>query len=196
MVQNTYKLLLAAFLAVFTFATTNAQITFTKGYLVNEKGDTLRGEVKMNPKKEQDYYARVTFKDASGTQKNYKPAKVKAYGFDNEHFVSIVNNDEGLFYKRLTNGPILLYKGAFEVVVMNKATWEFEYFLFKQGDNLPGGKAGKLTDVKEAKFKKQLQEWMKDGQEYAEAYNDSDKKLNVESAIEVINKYNDWKKSN
>ncbi|MDZ4664916.1 MAG: hypothetical protein SGJ15_08580 [Bacteroidota bacterium] len=196
MIQNTYKLLLAAFLAAFTFSGTKAQITFTKGYLVNEKGDTLRGEVKMNPKKEQDYYARVTFKDASGTQKNYKPSKVKAYGFDNEHFVSIVNNDEGLFYKRLTNGPIVLYKGAFEVVVMNKATWEFEYFLLKEGDNLAGGKAGKLTDVKGGKFKKQLQEWMKDGQEHAESYNDSDKKLNVESAIEVINKYNNWKKNN
>lgn len=83
----------------------------------------------------------------------------------------------------------MLYKGAFEVVVMNKATWEFEYFLFKQGDK-------KLTDVKEGKFKKQLQEWMKDNQEYAEAYNDSEKKLNVESAIEVINKYNDWKNKN
>jgi hypothetical protein len=189
MVKNAYKLVLTAFLAALAFSATKAQVTFTKGYLVNEKGDTLRGEVKLNPKKEQDYYARVTFKDASGTQKNYKPAKVKAYGFDNEHFVSIINNDEGLFYKRLTNGAILLYKGAFEVVVMNKATWEFEYFLFKQGDK-------KLTDVKEGKFKKQLQEWMKDGQEYAEAYNDSDKKLNVESAIEVINKYNDWKRSN
>jgi len=189
MVQNASKLFLLAFLVAFSFNGTRAQITFTKGYLINEKGDTLRGEVKLNPKKEQDYYARVTFKDASGTQKNYKPAKVKAYGFDNEHFVSITNNDEGLFYKRLTNGAILLYKGAFEVVVMNKATWEFEYFLFKEGDK-------KLTDVKEGKFKKQLQEWMRDAQEYAEAYNDSDKKLNVESAIEVINNYNTWKRSN
>lgn len=188
MIQNAYKLTLVTFLSCFTFTILEGQITFTKGYLVNDKGDTLRGEVKVNPKKEQDNYARVTFKDESGTQKNYKPAKIKGYGFNNEHFVSLTNKDEQLFYKRLTNGPFFLYKSSFEVVVMNKAAFEFEYFLFKEGDK-------KLTSVKENKFKKQLKEWMEDNEEIAEGYVD-EKNFNVESAIEVINKYNTWKKDN
>lgn len=173
---------------LFIAYTTTAQISFVKGYLVAEKGDTIQGEVKMNPKKEHDNYNKVFFKDASGVQKNYKPIKVKAYGFDNNHFVAIEHNDEVKFFKRITNGAITLYKAAFEVVVMNETSWDFEYYLFKEGDK-------KLTEVKEGKFKKQMQEWMKDNVEFVADYKD-EKKLNVESAVEAINKYNEWKKSN
>lgn len=165
-----------------------SQITFVKGYVVDEKGDTLRGEIKINPKKEQDNYNKLMFKDASGVQKNYKPNKVKGYGYDNNHFVAIDHLDEVKFFKRLTNGHIILYKAAFEVVVMNSTSYDYEYYLFKEGDK-------KLTEVKEGKFKKQMQEWMKDNQEFIEDYKD-EKKLNAENAVEAINKYNAWKKSN
>lgn len=187
MVQSSSKLLLTAVLAVFGHMSLVAQITFVKGYVVNEKGDTLHGEVKTNPKKEYEGYARVTFKDASGAQKNYKPAKVKGYGFENNHFISWGKEDEALFYKRLANGPIFLYKSAFEVVAMNKSTWEFDYFLFKDGDK-------KLTDAKIGKFGKQLKEWMKDAQEYAEYYKENSKDIDEASAIEAINKYNESRK--
>ena len=165
-----------------------SQITFVKGYVIEEKGDTLRGEIKINPKKEQDNYNKLMFRDAGGTQKNYKPNKVKGYGYENNHFVSISHLDEVKFFKRMTNGYILLYKAAFEVVVMNSTSFEFEYYLFKEDDK-------KLTEVKEGKFKKQMQEWMKDNQEFIEDYKD-EKKLNAESAVEVINKYNEWKSKN
>jgi hypothetical protein len=165
-----------------------SQITFVKGYMINDKGDTLKGEVKINPKKEQDNHKKVFFKDASGTQKNYKPNKVKGYGYDNNHYVAFNFDDEPMFYKRMTTGPIYLYKSAFEVVVMNEATFDFEYFLFKEGDK-------KMTEVKTGKFKKQLQEWMSGQAGFANDYKE-EKKFNAESAVEVINKYNDWKKSN
>jgi hypothetical protein len=182
-----YKRLLAATIAVLGPFAIFAQFTFVKGYVVNDKGDTLRGEVKTNPKKEHEGYQRVTFKDASGAQKNYKPAKVKGYGYDNNHFVSWGKEDEALFYKRLANGPIFFYKSAFEVVAMNKSTWEFDYFLFKEGDK-------KLTDARIGKFGKQLKEWMKDAQEYAEYYKENSKDIDEASAIDAITKYNESKK--
>ncbi|MGZ3899986.1 MAG: hypothetical protein ACXVNQ_06465 [Bacteroidia bacterium] len=165
-----------------------SQVTFVKGYLINEKGDTLKGEIKINPKKEYENHHKVFFKDASGTQKNYKPNKVKGYGYDNNHYVSITQDDEALFYKRLTNGDITLYKSAFEVVNMNASSFDYEYYLFREGDK-------KLTEVKQSKFKKQLQEWMSGAAGFASDYED-DKKFNEESAIAVINKYNEWKKTN
>lgn len=174
-------------LSLFIYSAT-AQITFVKAYLITEKGDTLQGEVKINPKKEHENYTKVFFKDASGVQKNYKPNKVKGYGYDGNHFVAIDQNDEVKFYKRMTTGAIILYKSAFEAVVMNASTYDFEYYLYKEGDK-------KLTEVKEGKFKKQLQDWMKDNPELADDYKD-EKKLNIESAVEIINKYNEWKKSN
>jgi hypothetical protein len=187
MIQNPYKLLLALVLAFSTSYICKAQINFVKGYIINEKGDTLRGEVKTNPKKEHEAYVRVTFKDASGAQKNYKPAKIKGYGYDANHFVAWGKEDEAMFYKRLAKGTITFYKSAFEVVVMNKSEWEFDYFLFKEGDK-------KMTDAKVGKFTKQLKEWMKDAPEFAEGYEEKEKGINEQSAIETINKYNDSKK--
>lgn len=187
MLQFTSKLLFTAVVAVFGPMALFGQVTFVKGYILNEKGDTLHGEVKTNPKKEHESYARVTFKDAAGAQKNYKPAKLKGYGFEGNHFMSWGKDDEALFYKRLANGPIFFYKSAFEVVAMNKSTWEYDYFLFKEGDK-------KMTDAKIGKFAKQLKEWMKDAQEFAEYYKENSKDIDEASAIEAITKYNDSKK--
>ncbi len=169
------------FICLITFCA-NAQVTFVKGYLVNEKGDTLRGEVKINPKKEQDNYNKVFFKDESGTQKNYKPNKVKAYGFDNQHFIAMEYEGEQKFYRALIRGEISLYKMMFEVVNMNAVSWDGEYYLSRKDDK-------KMITVKEAKFKKQLQEMMSGAAGFANEY-EGDKKLNEEKAVEVIGKYN------
>lgn len=175
-------------LLCFAGQTSFSQITFVKGYLINDKGDTLKGEVKINPKKEHELYSKVFFKDESGAQKNYKPNKVKGYGINNEHFVSISQDEEALFYKRLTNGAIILYKTSFETVNMNETIHDHMWYLSKEGDK-------KLTEVREGKFRKQLSEWMKDNQELANSFKD-EKEFNEAAAIETITKYNDWKKSN
>lgn len=188
MAQKAYKFILTAILTSFIFTCSTAQITFVKGYLINEKGDTLLGEVKFNPKKEHELYTKVFFKDESGVQKNYKPNKVKGYGITSDHYVSISQDEEALFYKRLTNGAIILYKTSFETVNMNETIHDHMWYLFKQGDK-------KVTEVREGKFKKQLNEWMKDNVDIANEFKD-EKEFNEAAAIETITKYNEWKKSN
>lgn len=165
-----------------------AQVSFVKGYLVNDKGDTLRGEVKINPKKEFENHNKIFFKDNSGTQKNYKPNKVKAYGYENNHYVSITQSDESKFFKRLTNGALVLYKVAYEVINMNEVAYDYEYYISKEGDD-------KLSEVKTTKFKKQLQELMSGSSGFVNDFKD-EKKFNEAAAIEVITKYNAWKKTN
>lgn len=165
-----------------TTATTKAQISFIKGYIINEKQDTLKGEVKLNPKKEYDNYSKVFFKDESGTQKNYKANKLKGYGFENQHYMAMDYDGESKFYKALVQGEISLYKMMFEVVNMNATSYDSEYYLSRKSDK-------KLTPVKEGKFKKQIQDLMSGASGYANDY-DGDKKLNEEKAIEIINKYN------
>jgi hypothetical protein len=178
------------FLTIFTACFTKAQVTFVPGYMIDAKGDTLKGEVKTNPnpKKEADNFTKVFFKDANGVQKNWKPAKVKGYGFAGKHFVTITEKDESMFYQRLTNGPIILYKSAFEAVSATETTKEIYFCLWKEGDK-------KVTEVKETKFKKQIQEWMSGNAGFANDYEDG-KTFNEAAAVDVINKYNDWKKSN
>ncbi len=183
------KHLLFAFTLSISALFAKSQITFLKGYLIPDKGDTLKGEVKINPKKEQDNSNKIFFKDATGVQKNYKPgAKVKGYGYDNNHYVTLTHDGETKFYKRLCNGNILFYKVAFEVTNMNETSFDFDYFLFREGDK-------KLTTAKQNKFKKQMQEWMSGAADFASDFVE-EKNFNEKSAIEIITKYNEWKKNN
>lgn len=175
-------------LYVFFFAfLSQAQATFVKGYIVNEKGDTLKGEAKINPKKEIDNYNKVTFKDESGVQKLYKPNKIKAYGANDLHFVTMELEGEKYFFNRILSGEINFYKLGFEAMRMNNPVFELEYFL-SHADNR------ELFVVKEGKFKKQLSDWMKDNPEFINEYGD-DKKFNSDKATEVISHYNAWKAS-
>ncbi len=175
------KLLFAAIICI-CVTTLKSQITFVPGYIVNEKGDTLKGEVKFNPKKEQDNHNKVYFKDAQGLQKNYKPNKIKAYGFDKSHYVAMDIGGEEKYYKAIARGEISLYKMIFEEVKMNESSFVADYFLIKKGDK-------KMTDVKPNKFKKQLGEMMSGAAGYVSDYEDS-KVLDEAKAAEVINKYN------
>jgi len=161
--------------------------TLEKGYIVNEKGDTIKGEVKYNPKKEQDCYSKVFFKDEAGVQKNHKPGKkVKAYGFKDEHYIAMDFENEPKFYRVLAMGEINFYKMMFEEISMNQPVLGGDYFIAHKADEKS------LTAVREGKFKKQMLEWMKDNTEFIADYQD-EKNLNEESAIIVIKKYNAWK---
>lgn len=164
-----------------------AQSSMEKGYVVTLKGDTLKGEVKVNPKKEIDAYTKVTFKDETGAQKIYKPNKVLAYGFNDERYVAMDSQDEEKrFYKVLAAGEINFYRLGFESMRMNAVNFEVEYYISKAGEK-------NLILIKETRFKKQISEVMSDNLEFAEAYDD--KKFDLAKALEIIKNYNSWKKS-
>ena len=177
------------FIVTFVFLcglTARSQSSMVKGYVVTDKGDTLKGEIKINPKKEIDNYNKATFKDESGMQKIYKPAKTPAYGFNDEHYVAMVaQDDEKKFYKVLTTGNINFYKLGFESMRMNAVSFEVEYYISKTGEK-------DLVLIKESKFKKQISEMMSDNLELVESYGD-EKKFDFEKALETIKNYNAWK---
>jgi hypothetical protein len=177
------KLLLTAFTCVCALPSL-AQAPMVKGYLVTEKGDTLQGEVKPN-KKELDNYIKVTFKDANGVQKIYKPTKTKGYGTVEGHYISMDSEDEKKFYKVLAIGAINFYKLGYEAMRMNEIVFEAEYYISHPEDK-------ELFLIKESKFKKQLGEWMKDNPEFIEAYGD-EKKFDIDKAVLAITNYNSWK---
>lgn len=178
-----------AMLVGFSLSSATAQITFVKGYLINDKGDTLRGEIKYNPKKEGDCYSKVYFKDANGVIKNYKPKKAKGYGFNDQHFVSMDFEGEPKFYRVLAGGEINFYRMAYEEIRMNQLVLGGEYFISRKDE------PDKLTSVKEGRFKKQMTEWMKDNPEFINEFEES-KDFNADNAAEVVRKYNAWKASN
>jgi hypothetical protein len=168
-----------------SFSVANAQNNFVKGYVLPDKGDTLKGEVRINPKKENEYFAKVFFKDATGVQKNYKPEKTKAYGFDDKRFISMELDGEMKFFQVLVSGPMSLYKSIYESMKMNEVTYQTEYYITSPEEAKP-------VVVKESKFKKQITELMKDNAEIAAAYSE-EKKFDLEKATELIKSYNAWK---
>jgi hypothetical protein len=157
---------------------------YVKGYVITEKGDSINGEIKFNPKKEYDVYVKLPFKDANGAQKNYKPEKVKRYGIENRQFSSFEEGGEFRFFEALAKGDISLFKTVTEATRMNETSFEPEYYLMRSDK--------KLVDVKETKFRKQIAEWMKDQPEIAEEYPD-EKKFDPEKAVLVIRHYNSIK---
>lgn len=182
------KYSLVVLFILFSAIYSQGQVTFVKGYIVNLKGDTLKGEAKINPKKELESYNKVFFKDESGVQKNYKPEKLQAYGYEGHHFVSMDSEGEKKFFKVLSRGTINFYKLGYEGLRMNNIVFEVEYYLSHSGDK-------ELELVKEGKFKKQMTEWMKDNTEFINTYGD-EKNFNAERALEIISNYNDWKAKN
>lgn len=173
-------------LTVFTFSAFS-QVTFVKGYLIDTDGDTLKGEIKMNPKKDFDLFNKVFFKDESGVQKNYKPDKVKGYGFDNKNFISSTYENEPMFYKVLCKGPVMLYEMMYETQIMNEISYKSEYFVARKEDK-------EYTRLKPVKYKKQLSEFMKDNTDIAQNA-EEEKKFEIEKVMELVNQYNDWAKS-
>jgi hypothetical protein len=170
---------------VFSQQQPQQQPYFAPGYIVTTKGDTVKGEVKVNTKNEFEVYEKIAFKDPSGAQKNYKPNKIKGYGVKDQHYVSMIADGEPRFYQLLVRGDISLYKMIFEAMRMNELSYDAEYYIAK-----PDSK--KLVVVKENKFKKQMTEWMKDNLELLSGYEDT-KEFDQEKAVALINQYNSWK---
>ena len=164
-----------------------AQTYYEKGYLVGVKGDTIKGEVKLNQKKEFEVYSKVTFRDEKGVQKNYKPEKVKAYGFKDRKFLKMDYGSEEYYYEVLAEGDISYFKIVFEALYAKKIELETEYFI-KKADSK------KVNAMKSSKFKKVMTDWMEDHPEFINAYEEpEDKKFDEAKAIEIIQQYNAWK---
>jgi hypothetical protein len=132
------------------------QLNFYEGYIITENGDTLKGEIKANPKKEVPLYAKVMFKDNQGFSKTYKADKIKGFGYFNttkqkwHNFISI-KDDEPKFYKMAIHYPVKIFEYQFEDMQMGEFFTAKEYYI-QQND--------KFVKLKSKKLKKQLSEYI------------------------------------
>lgn len=146
---------------ILALATTSfyyAQLNFYEGYIITNEGDTIKGEVKANPKKELSLFSKVLFKDKQGFSKTYKPDKIKGFAYYNSiknkwHVFISVKQNEYQFYKIAIQHPVLIYEYQYEDM---KVGGEFytakEYYI--QEDN-------EFIRLKPKKMKKQLSEYIR-----------------------------------
>lgn len=173
---------LSCFILIFAACgLTFSQNTFVPGYLIRLTGDSIEGDIKINPKKIFENYTKVVYKGDRGTQETYKSDEIKGYGYKDNHFISYKLNEELMFFKVLCNGKVMLYEVMFPEA-LNKDKYQSDYYVAKKGDT-------SFERVRQGKVKKQLAEYMKANPAPLDGVEDSKfDLLKVMSAIEKFNK--------
>lgn len=165
--------------------------TTSPGYYVVAKGDTIKGEVRNNPEDPTEFYRNFFFKPAKGGKlMPVSIKKAKAYGFDDKHFVQILDNDVEIYAEVLARGRLNLYEFQYNGKIDGLPAIESAYFV---QDNMAEGDDVNLKQLKKINnkfYKKELKPYMK---EQPMIWSDLDKftfnKQAVTNAIVEFNKF-------
>ncbi len=137
---------------------------FSKGYYINFKGDSVKGEVQNNMDRESDFYISFMFK-LKGASKGTEitPKKAKGYGFDDTHF-SLLKMDAGdVYIKYLEHGRLNLMEYKYAGNGVDEGKILSLYFIV---DSRAGAddknQTNILTQLNEKSHKKILKPFFKD----------------------------------
>ena len=181
-IKNIFSLTVVVVAAVTAFnSRAIAQVKYFQGYVIMLNGDSLKGEIKMNMKREFENYTKASYRKKEGSEiKSFSPAKIKEYCVDGTTFVSRNVDGEQVFVKSISKGAINLYEAQIEVLQMNELKVKSDYYVEKSG--------GEFVKVKSSKFKKQMTDVMSDNEDIVKAL--EEKKYDYENIVEVVKAYN------
>jgi hypothetical protein len=137
-----------------------AQAVYYKGYVIMLNNDTLKGEVKINAKKQYDNYTKVAYRKREGNEiKTFGPKKIKGYMVDSALFLSRVVENEPVFVKRLSVGDSIghVYELQVQFDQLNEMKVESDYYVEKTNMEfikIKSKKAIKLVEEAKAHRKK------------------------------------------
>lgn len=181
--KKTFSLLLL--FTAFTITSLHAELVYKTGYVVLISGDSVKGDIRVNTKKELPLYQKVAVKQGEST-KTYKPEQVKEYGFESTLFVARKVDGEMQFLKVISSGHVNLYELQFEVQRGDALIVESEYYIEKNDGT------AELQKAKSGKFKKTVAELMNDNAELVARVESSDKKYEIAEMKQVCEEYNSW----
>lgn len=164
------------------------QMTFVKGYIVTLKGDTMKGEIRQNPKKDVDNFTKVYFRVSEREEgKTYHAEKLQGYGFLTQTFIQKKVDGEMVFVRVEALGALNLYESKYETEAMNKIVTDSDFYVEKNGDE-----KANLIHIKSGKFKKDMAELLKDDTDLVQDIDQQ--KYSFDDIQDVINQYNQWAK--
>jgi hypothetical protein len=181
------NLSLVLLLVIGTFTAANAELVWKTGYVILNSGDTVKGDIKYNTKKELSLFSKVTLKNAENVQKNYKPDDIKEFAYEDVHFLSRTMDKEPVFLKLVSAGQINLFEWQFEVYHGDDIIVEKDFYIEKVG-----GDAKEPEKLKGNKFKKTVSELMADNSELVTRVENDSKKYEIAEMQSVIEEYNEW----
>jgi hypothetical protein len=180
-----FKLFLALVL-VFVFKNTQAQLLWKKGFVLLSNGDTVKGEIKVNPKKEFDLYSKVMVRKSEEEKRTFNPSKAKEFCFEDTRFISRQVDGENSFVKCLSLGAVNLYQYQYEMQSGSSIVYRSEYYIEKASSS-------EMVRVKSGHFRKIVEEYMGDNSDLVKDV--MDKKYDFDQLAEVVQTYNSWAKT-
>jgi hypothetical protein len=162
-------------------------VTSSQGYVVTNKGDTLKGEIIERDKKTGLRFEgdKIKLIISPTEKKSYSPGKIKMY-FNGENVFESVEykSEEFAFMQVVDKGELTLYqldlerdkKGEIEV-------YETQYYVKKTTEKA-------AIRIKENNFKKDVGALVKDNEDMLDEVNNKD--LVFEDLEKVIKDYNAW----
>ncbi len=180
------KQLLFLFIALGISIVSTAEMAYKSGYVILNSGDTVRGDIKVNTKKELPLFAKVILKQGE-TSRTYKPEQVKGYSLDGVQFLTRKLGGEMVFLKVVTSGRIVIFEHQFEVYHGDQTLAEKEYYVEKND-----GTSNELVKLRGTKFKKLSAEWMSDHSELVAKIDQENKKMEFAEMQTYIEEYNSW----
>lgn len=165
-----------------------AEPVLSPGYYVGSKGDTVRGEIQVNPEDVTELYHKFSFKPAKGGKlMQVDPKKARAYGFNNRHFVMVPVDGEDVYLERLVTGKLNFFE--FKRNGKNEQGYETvlaDYFIQDSRANDP-----RLKEVKKLgarTYRADMEPYMKD---QPMLWTDIDKyKFDKNAVINAIKEFN------
>jgi hypothetical protein len=162
-------------------------VTSSQGYVVTNKGDTLKGEIIERDKKTGLRFEgdKIKLIISPTEKKSYSPGKIKMYYNGENVFESVeYKSEEFAFMQVVDKGELTLYqldlerdkKGEIEV-------YETQYYVKKTTEKA-------AIRVKENNFKKDVGALVKDNEDMLDEVNNKD--LVFEDLEKVIKEYNAW----
>lgn len=181
-IKNSLILLTITILTITFHYQAAAQLKYYKGYVIPLKGDTLKGEIESNPKKEIDHFRKIKYRARAGMPtKGFIAGKIKEYKMDSTIFISRKIDDQDVFIKLIVPGKINIYEGRTEDVDGKEVTLLPDYFYLK-------GEETVLVQDKPSRFKKQMMALMADNTDITKAI--SDDTYTYSNVLELFKAYN------
>jgi hypothetical protein len=162
---------------------------YAPAYYVSMRGDTVRGNVQINPEDPLQFYHQFAFRIGSARKPRViNPQKAKAYGFDNRDFVMVEVDRKKLYVERLVSGRLKFYEYRFNGKINGYPAVESTYYVKDTGAD--DQELKEIKEVSQKFYKKVLKPYMKD---QPMIWSDLDKfnfdRKNVIQAIAEFNGY-------
>jgi hypothetical protein len=175
-------------MALFGQKTPKMAPVYSPGYFVNQRGDTVRGDIQTNVDDETLFYHQFAFKPKrSNKSRVYNTQRASAYGVDGKNFVRIEYKGEKFFVERLAQGRLGFYEYRFNGKVNGLPAIESSYFV---RDHWAEDKAANLSKLSNKFYKKSLKPFFIE--EKPEIWERLDKfHFDEQVVVEAIREFND-----